>query len=89
MLVGAIAMASFLTSLFFVKFWRRTSDRFFLFLAASFWIETGNRIILGLVTDPDEDRPLFYFIRLISFALILVAIADKNWSVRNQKSRIR
>lgn len=79
MLIGGIVVASITAGLLFLKSWTKTGDRFFLFFAASFWVEAINRAVLGLVVNPDEDRPLFYFIRLLSFVLILIAIVDKNW----------
>jgi uncharacterized membrane protein HdeD (DUF308 family) len=78
MLIGAIAMASLTAGLFFLRFWRDTQDSFFLFFAASFLLEAANRVALGLSRDPNEASPLFYFVRLLSFVLILVAIAYKN-----------
>lgn len=77
MLLGAIAMASFVAGLFFLRFWKSTQDRFFLFFAVAFWIEAVNRVILALVEWP-ENVPTVYLIRLIAFGLILFAIADKN-----------
>jgi uncharacterized membrane protein HdeD (DUF308 family) len=78
LLLGAIVMACLIISLFFLRFWRKTRDRFFLFFAAAFFAEGVNRIILGLTTVPSEAEPFFYIIRLFSFLLILVAIVDKN-----------
>jgi hypothetical protein len=78
LLIGAIAMASLVAGLFFLRFWRDTRDSFFLFFAASFLLEAGNRIALGLSRDPNEGSPLFYLVRLVSFLLILVAIVQKN-----------
>ena len=48
MLLGAIAMACFMASLFFLSFWKTTRDRFFLFFAVSFGLEGCSRILLGL-----------------------------------------
>ena len=78
LLLGAIAMASLVIGVFFLRFWRDTGDRFFLFFAASFLLEGLNRAALGSVADPNEGRPLFYFVRFLSFILILIAIAHKN-----------
>ena len=78
MLLGAIAMASLTIGLFFLRFWRATGDRFFLFFAISFCVEGLNRAALGLMSHPNEETPFFYLVRLLSFALILVAIVDKN-----------
>jgi hypothetical protein len=35
-LLGAISMASLIAGLFFLRFWKDTGDRFFLFFAVSF-----------------------------------------------------
>ena len=78
MMIGAIALASLLAGLFFLKFWRRTGDRFFVFFALSFVIEGINRIALGLGGGMEEDASRFYLVRLVSFALIILAIVDKN-----------
>lgn len=83
LLLGMIAMGSFVAGLFFQRFWRSTHDRFFIFFAIAFWIEALNRILIGLVALP-ESYPIFYLIRLISFGLILYALIDKN---RPQKAK--
>jgi len=80
MLLGAIAVTSLVIALFFLRFWKETGDRFFLFFAVSFFVEGINRAVLGLTSHPDEGQPFFYFVRLLSFAIILVAIVDKNWT---------
>ncbi len=77
-LLGAIAMASFVAAMFFLRFWRHTRDRFFLFFAISFFIEALNRAALGLTTISKEQEPLFYLVRLCAFGLIMIAIVDKN-----------
>lgn len=78
MLTGAIALGWTVAGLFFFRFWRHTRDRFFLYFAASFWIEAFNRIALGLLVDNNETNPLSYVIRLVAYALILIAIWQKN-----------
>ena len=83
-LLGAIAMASVTAGLFFLRFWKKTGDRFFLFFAVSFCLEGLNRALLGLTANPDEGIPFFYLIRLFAFVIILVAIADKNWSKKKR-----
>lgn len=77
-LSGAVAMASFATTLFFVKFWRQTSDVFFLLFALAFAIDTVSRAALGLTNNSNELEPVFYLLRLAMFALIIVAITLKN-----------
>lgn len=86
LLLGAIAMASLIICLFFLRFWKDTGDRFFLFFAISFFIEGVNRAALGLTVDPNEDRPFFYFVRFLAFLLILIAIAHKNRAKKAQST---
>jgi uncharacterized membrane protein HdeD (DUF308 family) len=83
-LLGAIAMASLVAGLFFLRFWKDTSDRFFLFFSVSFFVEGLNRFALAMTSDPNEGRPFFYFVRFLSFLLILVAIVDKNISSKER-----
>lgn len=78
MLLGAIAMASVIAGLFFLRFWRNTGDRFFLYFSLSFLIEGFNRMLLGSHSGLTESSPAFYMIRLISYCLILWAIVEKN-----------
>jgi hypothetical protein len=85
MLLGAIAMGSAVAGLFFLRSWKRTQDRLFLFFAISFFVEGLNRFALGLSPDPDEARPFFYVVRFLSFAIILIGIVDKNRSKGSNK----
>jgi hypothetical protein len=79
-MLGAIAMASLVASLFFVRFWRQTGDRLFLFFALAFGADAVTRVILALGDISAEHEPFFYLARLITFGLILLAIIDKNRS---------
>ncbi len=78
MLAGAIAVGSFVAGLFFLRFWRRSRDAFFLYFAFSFWLEAGNRVALGLLATTSELQPVVYLIRVVAYGLILVAIIQKN-----------
>lgn len=78
-------MASFIAGLFFLRFWRNTRDRFFLFFAISFWIQAVNRVIQALMEPTPENVPNLYLIRLFAFALILWAVIDKNWLKKTNK----
>jgi hypothetical protein len=79
-LSGAVAMASFAATLFFLKFWRQTQDRFFLLFAFAFGVDAVTRAVLGFTTISHEIEPLFYCTRLVTFALIIAAIVTKNRS---------
>lgn len=77
-LAGGIAMASLTIALFFLRFWKSTHDRFFLFFSISFALEAINRLLLLATALQDENQPLFYLIRLAAYVLILIAILEKN-----------
>jgi hypothetical protein len=77
-MLGAVAMASSIAALFFLRFWRQTRDPLFLLFSLAFAVDAVTRLILGLGNVSDEHAPFFYFGRLITFALIAVAIINKN-----------
>jgi len=79
-LLGAVVMAASVAALFFLKFWRQTKDRFFLFFSAAFALDALTRLFLALVPFSHEQEPLFYVGRLVTFSLIIIAIIDKNIS---------
>ena len=84
-LVGGIGVASFVAGLFFLRYWRTTGDRFFLFFALSFWLEGAHRVALYHWVGPDEGSPLYYLPRLLAYGLIIAAIVDKNRKSRRAK----
>lgn len=75
---GAITMGSIVIALFFLRFWRDSGDRFFLYFALSFLIEGVHRLYSALHDAGGEDSPLHYLIRLLAYGLILWAILEKN-----------
>lgn len=79
LLIGAILMSCFTISLFFLRFWKTTHDRFFLFFALSFLMEGAGRLILTFMHYQNEYEPLIYLIRIFAFLMIIFAIIDKNW----------
>ena len=84
MLTGAIAMASTVIALFFLRFWRNTRDRFFLYFALSFGIEGAHRVYSALTYQNAEDSPLHYLVRLLAYGLIIWAILEKNLPQRDK-----
>ena len=75
---GALAMAYAVVALFFLRFWRRTRDRLFLAFAAAFALLALQRLVLVITTRWLENSGWLYTIRLAAFALLLIAILDKN-----------
>jgi len=78
LMTGAISMGSLVIALFFLRFWRDSNDRFFLWFALSFSIEGLHRAYSALHDAGGEDSPLHYLIRLLAYGLILWAILEKN-----------
>ena len=78
MLMGAIAVGWLVAGLFFFRFWHQTGDRFFLWFALSFWLESAGRVALALLPPAAESTPGIYGVRVVAYALILLAIWQKN-----------
>jgi hypothetical protein len=77
-LAGVTACGCWGAGAFFLRFWRETSDRFFLLFALAFWVLSVNWVLVALWRPAAESLHLVYLIRLAGFALILAAIWDKN-----------
>ena len=75
---GATCMGSLVIALFFLRFWRNSGDRFFLYFAASFFIQGLQRLYSAVHDAGGEDSPLHYLVRLLAYGLILWAILEKN-----------
>lgn len=78
LMTGAIAMSFAVAALFFFRFWKETRDRLFGLFALSFVILAINRIALGIAQQQEARSDYYYWIRLIAFLIILLAILDKN-----------
>ena len=81
-LQGATAMGTFAIALFFLKFWRDTSDRLFAAFSAAFAVFGVNRVLLIVLDEDSEARTWVYLLRALMFVLIIAAIVDKNVSAR-------
>lgn len=84
---GATMMCCLGITLFFWRFWKKTSDRLFLFFAVAFGILGFERIFILLMDIPDEFRPYVYLFRLFAFLIILIAIVDKNFN-KNPSAKV-
>ena len=79
-LAGGSTVAAAAIAIFFLRFWRETSDRLFLLFAIAFAIFAGNRLALTVLDDDGEGNTLIYLARAGAFGLIIAAIVDKNRS---------
>ena len=75
---GAASISLLVIALFFLRFWKTTRDRLFLFFAGCFLCLMVERIVRATMPMENELAPYVYSIRLVAFVLILVAIMDKN-----------
>jgi zinc transporter ZupT len=85
-LSGMTAALSLVAGLFFLRFWRKTRDRFFAFFAGSFALMALHRVVMLFLRDSNEHLVAAFTIRLLAFVLILVAIVDKNRVVPRKKA---
>jgi hypothetical protein len=79
---GMLAMASLVAGLIFLRYWKVTGDRLFVFFSMAFAMLSINYLVLAAVDPAFEARHLIYLIRLAGFILIIVGIVDKNRRVR-------
>lgn len=75
---GLLTMEAAVAALFFIRYWRSSGDRLFLYFALGFIAMALNWIGLSSV-DPAFELPHFvYLFRLLAFLLIIIGIIDKN-----------
>lgn len=77
-LLGALTMGFLVSAMFFARFFARTADRFFAFLATAFVIMSVNQIVLAALGEDSEYHSWVYLLRLAAFVLILIGVYDKN-----------
>lgn len=84
--IGALAMGFAVAGVFFLRFWRETQDRLFAFFALAFFVFSINRVGLALSSDQGSRGDYLYWVRLVAFTIILLAVVDKNisGSARNE-----
>ena len=78
LLSGLVIAGDLVASLFFLKFWRRSSDALFAIFAAAFLLLALGQTLLALSNLPVEERSWIYLLRLAAFVLIIVGIVHKN-----------
>lgn len=81
-LSGAVTMGALVASFFFLRFWRKTHDRFFLAFAVAFLLLALNQALALWIGAADERIGYTYLLRVVAFVMILAAIIDKNLSSR-------
>lgn len=77
-LAGGASVSFLIITLFFLRFWKTTRDRLFLFFAGAFTFLMIERIVRASMAVETEWAPYVYTLRLMAFILITLAIVDKN-----------
>lgn len=77
-LYGMVAMGSAVSALFFVRYWRQTRDRLFVYFAAAFGLMAIERVTVVFAQLRLENVAWLYLMRLVAFVLIAWAIIEKN-----------
>ena len=75
---GMLTMATSMVAFFFLRYWRVSGERLFLFLAFAFVSLGASWIALAAIKPSYEHRQVVYLLRLLAFAAIMIGIADKN-----------
>jgi len=85
-LCGMITACNWVAAVIFLRFWRQTRDRFFLFFTFAFVVFGFSRVPRAFM-EPDSYWIIYPFlIRFIAYMSILAAIIDKNLKTGGMKS---
>ena len=76
-LSGAIICGYAVVALFFLRFWRQTRERLFVWFAVAFAFLAAERALL-VVPGSWAHQPTIYCTRLVAFLMIAGAIWDRN-----------
>ena len=77
-LTGIVTAGFLISAIFFFRFWKTTRDSFFAILGIAFVLFAANQAAVALLEVWREEQSWIYLLRLVGFALLLVAIALKN-----------
>jgi hypothetical protein len=79
---GFTAAGCLYAGLFFLRFWRESTDRLFAYFATAFWLLGANYAVIGVAHVGAEGRPYVFLLRLLAFGAIIVGIVSKNRETR-------
>jgi hypothetical protein len=77
-LQSVAATGALVVALVFLRFWRRTADKLFVFFAGAFCLLALSWYLIALFSPTEETRPYIYSLRLVAFTLIITAVVQKN-----------
>ena len=77
MLLGGIILGSIVASLFFLRFWKMTREKLFLYFSLAFLTLAFSRVLM-VVSEFSDEHPAVYLVRLVAYGLIIFGIVEKN-----------
>ncbi|MDB4962815.1 MAG: hypothetical protein JWP01_2814 [Myxococcales bacterium] len=80
---GMLTLACVAIGVKFLKFWRVSGDRFFIWFTAAFWTFAMGWTLRAFVPSMSEHGHLVFLPRLLGFLMIIAAIIDKNRQTRS------
>jgi hypothetical protein len=72
---GYITFGHLTAGVFFLRFWKQTSERLFLLFMLAFWLLGAIRVLAIFHASYEH---FYYWLRLVAYLMILAAIIDKN-----------
>jgi len=75
---GGFMMGASAIGIFFLKFWKKTGDRFFAMFASAFLLLAVERLFFLFIQAENEVHTWIFVIRLMAFVIISAAVVDKN-----------
>lgn len=76
--IGLLTMGFAVAGVLFLRFWRETHDRLFLYFALAMFVLAIDRLGFAFVPSRDAQGHYLDWLRLAAFALIAVGVVDKN-----------
>jgi len=77
-LAGALTLSFLIAALFFLKFWKKTGDRLFVYFAIAFVLFAVNQVATSILENDMERAGYAYILRVLGYLMILFAIVGKN-----------
>lgn len=75
---GVLSMGCLVAALFFMRYWRSSRDRLFVFFAAAFALMGLQWTVSSLLGVEETHHADLLILRILAFISIIVGILDKN-----------